>query len=163
MKLIDKKGKLFGVVNILDLFILLMVLAFAAGGIYLYKTTKTEQEYLPTEKIEFDIEFKGISMEKADAIKIGQSVTETRSGITLGTIFDKNVKESVEIVKDIDKGKFVKTIIPEKYDVTISLNADAAIQPDTINISGWEIKIGKPVYVKFSIVSSGFVTAIRLQ
>lgn len=160
MQLINKKGRLFGLINILDLLIILIAVAVLAGGFYLYKSRNAASSQ-PTTPIETDIELV-LTKEQAEAIEIGQTVTNNQNGSVLGVIYDKKVSEQVSVFSDQNKGEFVQNVVPGKYNVVISLNSDALVEADRITISGLEINIGRPTSIKCGFIGSGYIIGIRL-
>lgn len=160
MGLLDKKGKLFGLINIIDLAVILLVIVALAAGLYVYKSTRPV-ESLPATPIEIDIELV-ISKEQADAIQIGQIVIDNQKGALLGTIIDKKVTEQKGIFGDALSGQFVESVIPRQYNVVITLKSDAVVEPDRITISGLEINIGRPVSIKCGFIGSGYFVGIRM-
>ncbi|HHV59790.1 MAG TPA: DUF4330 domain-containing protein [Clostridiaceae bacterium] len=162
MGLLDKKGRLFGLINILDLAIVLIIVALLAGGLYIYKSHRAETQ-LPTTPIEIDIELV-LDKDTVDAIEVGQPVIDNQKGANLGVIYDKKVTEQKGVFGDATKGEFVENVIPGQYNVIISLKTDAVVEPDRITVYGLEINIGRPVYFKCgsSYIGSGYFIGIRL-
>lgn len=160
MGLLDKKGKLFGLINIIDLAVIILLIVALAAGLYVYKGSRPSDN-LPTTPIEIDIELV-VSKEQADAIQIGQTVVDNQKGAILGTIKDMKVTEQVGVFGDSVKGQFVESVVPGKYNVVITLNSEAVVEPDRITISGLEINIGRPAYIKCGFIGSGFFIGMRI-
>ncbi len=160
MQLIDKKGKLFGKINILDFLIILLAVVVLVGGLYIY-TSRKAVDNQPTTPIEIDIELV-LTKEQEEAIEVGQTVTNTKNGAVVGIIYDKKVSEQIEIFSNQIKGEFVQSVVPGRYNVVISLNSNALVEADRISISGLEINIGRPISIKCGFIGSGYFIGIRL-
>jgi len=70
MKIIDSKGKLFGLINILDLAILLILVA-SAFIFYNAATQLHDFKYDENKMFKIEVLCQGISLERADVIKVG--------------------------------------------------------------------------------------------
>ncbi|NLO41047.1 MAG: DUF4330 domain-containing protein [Ruminiclostridium sp.] len=71
MKIINEKGKLFGIINIIDLALLLVIAALAVGAVLYMKREGSPVAELPTKDYYVTILCRENRQEVVDAIKVG--------------------------------------------------------------------------------------------
>ena len=163
MALIDKKGRLFGKVNIVDLIIILVILSLI-GGIYFVFFGGSDKQVVETSKIVYEFEITNVNKDFFDAITPGDPIRDNIRGNEIGTVVSKVFRKATMLNEDLINGKYVIVEVPDAYDVVITIEGKANITPANIIVGGAEIKIGK----KFSIkgkgyANQGFVTKITLE
>lgn len=93
MKLIDREGRIFGKISVIDVLVIAVVLVLAVA-LYV-KNTKTETSSLITEQtIIFQVKAQGLDNYIADAIRVGDYVYDrsySSGGRPLGRITDVQV------------------------------------------------------------------------
>ncbi|SHJ61843.1 DUF4330 domain-containing protein [Paramaledivibacter caminithermalis] len=143
---IDSKGKLFGMINIIDLTVILFIGILIAGGAYKLSSLKNmsiEDQKQISVTIEFEEETKGL----VDAIKEGDILFDSVRGTEFGRVIGKNIKPHQELVINKD-GKVEYKEIPESFDGQIKLNSMAFIDEDGILIATKPIYIGSEIRLK---------------
>ena len=121
--LIDKNGKLFGKISIIDLLVILAFLvAFAGFGIRFLGpasesvTNRTSLTYV--------VKIEDIREYTVNAIKKMGVVTDNKSKSKIGEIIE--VREMPRVEQELnDSGKRINVIVPEKYDVEVTIKTDA--------------------------------------
>lgn len=145
MRIIDEKGKLFGIINIIDLTVLLIIVLLVGGGI---KRAKTKPELITeTKKALITVEVSEIRKPTVDALVVGDSFYHYDKGVLLGKIVDKKVEPYKEAVESGD-GKWVLAEVPEKYVVKLTIEADAKVTPDLVSVEGEHIRVGTQFRLK---------------
>ncbi|MEW6242891.1 MAG: DUF4330 domain-containing protein [Bacillota bacterium] len=147
--MIDKKGRLFGLVNILDLIIIVVIVAMIAGVAYKLTYLGTgpgAQE--KTARVTLLVE--AVRQPTVDAIQVGDVVREYDTSSVFGTVVKKDVREAVEVTTT-SEGKNVLSTIPGKYDITLTLDVTAYVTPDAITIARKETRIGTQVRIKTAL------------
>ncbi len=146
MKLLDEKGKLFGILNVIDLFILLLIGSLVGfGG---YKILKTNPSITATtRKALMEVEIKEIRQVSVDAFEVGDLVKDYDKNTVLGTVVDKQVFQSKRLVTTAD-GRVVEADVPIRFDMVLTLECDAVVSPSTTLIGGQELRIGGPLGIK---------------
>ncbi len=146
MSLIDNKGRIFGKFNILDLFIIAMIVVLGIGGYYKIKKVNPTNIIRPK-----PVELKIIVMEReqigVDIIKEGDILKEYDTGIVLGEI--KNIEvnpAAVEVVTTEGEVKIAE--IPERYDLLITIDAKAMITDNSIMSGNKELRIGNKLVLR---------------
>lgn len=138
MKLIDEKGKIFGVVNIIDLAVVLILVALIGGGalrmrkkpIVTNKTTKATITY----------EVPEVRMATIENLVEGDDLFHYDRGGYVGKI----VEVSYEPFKEpLDKdGEWISAPIPGKYNALIKVEAEVNDNPDVITVGGEQTRVG---------------------
>ncbi|HHY36231.1 MAG TPA: DUF4330 domain-containing protein [Firmicutes bacterium] len=138
--MLDEKGRLFGLVNIIDLAVVLvfgLVLAFGA-----YKFLYVNPSYQPEPKtVRVELVVEGVRQPTVDAIALGDRVYEKNSNGYFGTITDIKVVPAKEVVPTAD-GKLVEAEVPGRYDIYLTLESPAEVSEEYIQITGQQVRIG---------------------
>ena len=146
MSLMDDKGRIFGKFNILDLFIIAMIIVLGVGGFYKVKKVNPTNIIKPK-----PIDLKIIVMERekfsADMIKEGDILKEYDTGIVLGEITDIEVNPAAAEVATID-GEIKMAEIPDRYDLIITVDAKAMITENAIMSGNKELRIGNKLVLR---------------
>jgi|LSQX01.3.fsa_nt_gb hypothetical protein len=160
MTIIDNKGKLFGLINIVDLCILLIILL--AVGFVGIKAVSGSKERKATTRIEYDVELRRNTKEFSFMINEGDIIRDSINGDYLGKVLKKELKPSIEMTENSVEGKFVESEMPDLYDVIITIEANGRITESEIIAEDREIKIGRLMYVKGKgYAGGGYILAIR--
>ena len=146
MSLMDNKGRIFGRFNILDLFIIAIIIVLGVGGFYKVKKVNPTNVIKPK-----PVELKIIVMEReqfgVDMIKKGDILKEYDTGIVLGEIKDIEVNPaSAEVVTTDGEIKIAE--IPDRYDLLITIDAKAMITENAIMSGNKELRIGNKLVLR---------------
>ena len=134
--MIDKNGKLFGKISIIDIIIILAVLIFGiflASKIGLFSNNTTIVSSEPNLRITFYQE--EVNSFTANNISIGDPTTETLQNKNLGKVVDIEVGDSISWGFDKD-GNQVKSTKEGWSLVYIHMETNGALGPNGINIGG---------------------------
>lgn len=145
MKIIDKKGKLFGIINIVDLVVVLLVALLIYGGVTRLKKSPVAEA--DTKKALVTVEISNVRMASVDGIEVGDPLYHYDRGTLFGTIVDKEVEPYREPVESGD-GRWILAEVPEKYVVTLTVEADARDSENVVIIGGEHIRIGTQFRLK---------------
>jgi len=143
MALLDNRGKLFGLINIIDLIIILLVLLVAAGAAYKL-TNKSAQEKTVT--VEFKVMIPFVRPELAQAIKVGDKMV-TGGSYTNVTVKDIQIKDGYSVNVD-SSGQRVESYDPYLKDIYVTNIGTTVLSSAAINMGGQEVRVGKEYYVK---------------
>ena len=143
MKLFDEKGKVFGLVNIIDLIILLLIVLVGAGAAYKY-THKSAQGEIRT--VEFQVMVPCVRPELAAAVKVGDKMVKDAS-YTPVAVKSVDIKPGLSVNLNA-AGQKVIAYDPYLKDVYVVNEGNVNISSATITMGGQEIRIGKDYYVK---------------
>lgn len=128
MKVINKQGLLFGKVSIIDLFIVIFIVAVLAFGFMKLTEEKGSAFVSSTHDYEIDVLFKALYDGFPEEMAVGDEVYDDRTGSSLGTITAIETTPAVDEVEAAD-GSIVKSEIPDRYDVIISLEGQGTYNP----------------------------------
>ncbi|SHH48533.1 DUF4330 domain-containing protein [Tepidibacter thalassicus] len=149
-------------INIIDISIILLVLLVAVGGYKIISSKNNQNQY--ENKVYYDVEFKLKDKNLFDYININDTVKDSKTGSYLGKIVDKKIIKSTKITENKEQGRFEKTVIPDKYDILLTVEANGIIGENNIIAEGTEIRVGKLMYIKGKgYASKGFITGIRFE
>ncbi|MZP29492.1 DUF4330 family protein [Heliobacterium undosum] len=145
MKLVNEKGRLFGIINPLDLLILLAVVALVAG-----LATKTKTIVQTTETaVQFEVVIKKVLPEVAAGLDPKESL------VGGGTFFEqRDVRvESIQVVPSRQsqtnaQGQLTVTDDPYMKDVHLVVRGVSRSATADLRVGNQEIKAGKEYYYK---------------
>ena len=150
MKITNDKGKLFGIINVIDLLIILLAVLIVFVGYKFLSSKVTEPSEQKKQLITVEIIKKRESFCKN--IKVGDAATEVVNNAPLGIVKDVSYKPCEEYVVSQVDGKVKKVNVPERFDakVVIEISADEDIQ------------VGKLLSLRTkSFVGSGYVLSVK--
>lgn len=124
MKIIDEKGKLFGVLNIIDLLIILFAAAVAAVVIMFLSANSTINSQVQSHKI--TIEVLAVEKDLCDAMKVDKKIFDRVQNKPLGTLVDVKIEPAVEYNISRETGEHVKSQLPERYNVKLDIEATSS-------------------------------------
>lgn len=143
MRLMDERGKVFGLINIVDLIILLVILLVAAGATYKF-THKSAQGKTVT--VEFRVMVPHVRPDWAKAIKVGDKMVQA-SSYTSVTVKDVELKPGYSINIDA-RGQRVESYDPYLKDIYVTNTGTTVLSSAAIIMGGQDIRVGKEYYVK---------------
>ncbi len=120
MKIMDEKGRLFGVLNIIDLLIILFVIAVASVVIMFLSANSTINKAQTESKI--TIEVLAVEKDLCDAMKVDKKIYDRVQNKSLGTLVDVRVKPAEEYNISLQTGEHIKSAVPERYNVELDIN-----------------------------------------
>ncbi len=150
MKLINEKGKLFGLVNIIDLCVILIIAIIIAGGFKLFGNRWSSVK--PNGTVKVQLEVAGIRNESVEALKIGDALSFYDENTQFGKIAEKKTAPYIETIQT-SNNELVKTESPDKYAVTLIVECDAYITDDVVIIGGQPTRIGNQFTLKNRTIS----------
>lgn len=142
MKLLDERGKVFGLINIIDLIILLVILLVAAGAVYKF----THRDEGKPVQVEFQVMVPHIRPELAQAVKVGDRMVQSGS-YTNVTVKDVRIERGYSVNVDA-RGQRVESYDPFLKDLYVTNTGSTVLSSAAITMGGQEIRVGKDYYVK---------------
>jgi len=119
---IDEQGKLFGIINPVDLIVILVVLALGIKVLSDYRPLPLQNEKHP---VRLGVVVRNVPSYFAESLVVGQDVFECRTHAYLGKI--KAVSTQPAEVVLTEGGKMVLAKSPIHQDVRLELSRDAEI------------------------------------
>ncbi|MBQ8587909.1 MAG: DUF4330 domain-containing protein [Clostridia bacterium] len=162
MRLIDEKGRLFGKINIVDLcVVLVLLLAVAAFFVKDNSVAKTDKTAVP---VEYTVLIRSVRQPTVDGIEnsIGKSATVTKTGELLGEIKEVTKSEAEAYISSKD-GEYIKTVFPDKYDLTVTITTQGSENAKGIYTAGGkQILVGENLKISTdSVETAGEVIEIK--
>lgn len=124
MRLIDDKGRLFGLVNIVDLAVVLLVVAVAAR-IGLKSRLLRAVNPSTLKPVEVVLLIEDVRPATADAVSEGDTIVNAKSNAVLGELIAKEVVPALKEVETAD-GRLVEAEAPYRKDVYITVRGQGA-------------------------------------
>lgn len=151
MRFIDDKGRIGGKVNIIDLFIVVLVLAVVGRVAYARLSPagwrEVEQKFQP---INVTIVVAAARDATVNAIQVGDNVVDTKTNLPLGVIIAKRV-EPAQVVKELTDGTVIESTSTIRKDIWVTIQGRGRVSPNNIYLGDREIKIGTTVYFKSAL------------
>jgi hypothetical protein len=137
---INKEGKLFGKISIIDIFVVLAVAILAFG---LYTRFYGEETKVSTQKqqIEYTVLVKGVRLGTIEALQQKGPITNTTTKEEAGEITDVTFEEAVD-TRELSNGKIAETALPERYTATVKICVDGSV-----NNSGYYTSTNQPINI----------------
>jgi len=146
MKIIDNKGKIFGLINLIDLIVILVLGLLVVGGGYKVMK-KSPQVITQSEKVIVKVEISEVRQPSVDGIKEGDMLYHYDKGQVFGKIVKKNVVNFQKEAPTSD-GRFVLSDVPGKYNVILDVEANATNTTDVVIVGGEHTRIGAQFRLK---------------
>ena len=145
-KIIDENGAIFGKLNLIDLFVLLILLLVIAGTIYKFNSHSTNING-GAKVIEYQIKIQDVKKSSAKFYTNGLKISDSKTGNPLGTINNVAVSDYYDYVADVN-GIVHRSQKPDKIELLLSVKANAIETDQAYLIGGtYELKAGADIYI----------------
>lgn len=124
-----KNGKVFGKINILDFFVLLLIGLLIVGAVIKFGKFNDRTEETSAQTLEYKIEVKGIRDFTINALESGDIVYDSQTGINIGTITNIE-KKSAETYDTAENGETMTVYNPYRYDMIITIETPGDASKD---------------------------------
>lgn len=161
--IIDEKGKLFGKINIIDLAAIVIIIVSVAAICFKFGFSAHKNVGSANDEITYVMKVKAIRDTSADALKIGDQLTEKTTKKKIGEIIDKRVETAKEVVNKVDGTLTREVEIPGRYDVYITVKGNGIVNDTGYFLDG-AYQLGTFSSVVFSskyIETTGTVIEIK--
>ena len=160
MKIVNEKGKLFGIINIIDLIVIIILVLLISGGV---KRAKSKPEVIgESKKALLTIEIKNARKSIVNGFTVGENLYYNDKDNLIGEITDIQVEPYTK--KVMVEGEWKTKKVPEKYVITLNVKVDALETPDAIVVGEEEVRIGEEFDLKAKkVVASGTILDIEIQ
>lgn len=153
MKLVNEKGKLFGIINVIDLVILLAVILVAAAAVYKFAAPTVGDVVAPKSDMYVSMRIRGamdylnaelLKMQPGDKLVAGNGYIDAEivSVESLPYLSAANTAD----------GKFVTAADPQKYDVIVTVHSKQSKTDPILKIGTQEVRIGRGFILKTQTV-----------
>ena len=145
------KGSKYGKFNVVDFFLLLVILAMIAA-VVVYVVPGISEKLTPgrSSEIAFSIEFKGVDSAFITNIKVGDTVYDAGKNFVLGEVKSVENYASTVLVYDKESGVGVMKEMGDLKNVIVTVRASAAYTDhEGYAINGERIAVGCPYSIRF--------------
>ena len=149
MKIINEKGKLFGVINIVDLLVVLAVIAVAAGIGYKLFATQIADATAEQVAMTVTVRVRGATPFLVEEVQRNSQVGKqmVSNSYVNATITDMKIEDYVQQVTTAD-GSIVNATDPSKKDLVFTIETTVAKGTATPTIGTQEVRAGRTLIVK---------------
>ncbi len=170
--ILDKKGKLFGKISIVDILVIVIVLVMCVGAFFTYQKISnreilTENTGLlsssVSDSLEVTLRVSDVRRMTVDNIQKEDEVFFEDTGKYFGTITDVNTEPATKLIYD-NKGNAIESEIPGKYDVLITMTVPGSrLDHGYYNQDNIRLVFGSEIKIKtLSIMTTPVIENIRV-
>jgi hypothetical protein len=145
--MIDKNGKLFGKISVIDILVVALVLVASVFFVTRYLSTRSSAlnagGALDTLEIKFYAE--EVNDFVVDSISVGDAAKEMAQYASFGTITDIRTAPSITWVSDSDGNLYASPKEDKYFSVTVTLEAKGKIDATGFTLDGTTYFVGKTV------------------
>ena len=162
--MIDKNGRLFGKISIIDLLIVVVILAILAGAyMILFGGSSPIEIAAEGTTIRYQVEMQHETETFSKQPSIGGSVFNSSKNYGIGSLVDIEIYEAMDTVENVMTGTFDRVSMPGFYDVILTIEAQAVVTDSTIKIGQQEVRIGEKIPVKGKgFADYGYVVGLQI-
>ncbi len=151
MKIVNEKGKLFGIINLVDLLVLLAVLVVAAGVIWRTMGSEISETVNPPATVTYEVRARALQARMQPEIdRLLALDTRVIAGSTyvdgariLSVRYEKNIATTTTA-----EGRIVEAEDPSRVDAIFTLEAKVDANAPVIKVGTQEVRAGISHYVK---------------
>lgn len=165
MKVINEKGKLFGIINIIDLVVLLVLILVAGGVGYKFfgdKLSTVTGGESSTKDIVFTVKCYSRDTTVAQQLQVGDELVSlvSKSGAHVTAVSYTNAQETVNTAD----GREVLATNPVKQEVTVTVKMRASGSATIFKLGSQDVAAGKVFTVKTQKVEiNGTVETVSVK
>lgn len=141
--------------NILDIAVVIIILLLVFATFMKFRNYNAEaSENSSLEKIEYTIKIYGVREYTSNAFEIGDKIYDTQTNAEIGKIVNKEIMPTTSYEK-IENGELVKVEVPERYDLTLTLETEGTItQNGYFANRSVELKVGSDKQIETRYVKT---------
>lgn len=144
MKILDKRGRLFGIINIIDLIVIILLVGILIVGFGRKDTGIVSQAETKEAIVTYEIQ--EIRQITVDQIKVGDPVYHYDKGTYIGEIVNVEVRPFTE---EVDyKGKWIDAEVPNKYTANVEVKATIEENDLYYTVGGEQTRVGAQFRLK---------------
>ena len=156
--MIDKKGRIFGFINIIDLAVLLIIVAIIVVGIN--RMDGPQISATETKKGIVTYEISDIRDLTVDRIHVGDPIYHYDKSTYIGEIIEVDVEDYYDVIEG--QGEWINAPVPDKYRATVTVKADIEENDQFFTVGAEQTRVGIQYRLKNKNFSS-FGTCINIE
>ena len=154
--------KLFGVLNALDILIILVLVCAAAFGVYWTKGRQGTQTAAETKTYTYVVEGKAVLEETVEFPVVGQNVYNSSTSEYLGTVAEVWSEPNTETNFNRVTNTYEKVPVPGYCDNYVASTGNGTETDQDITVEGTVVKVGKELNVKGKgYAFKGYIVEVR--
>lgn len=158
MKVLDEKGKLFGIINVIDLAVVLVLALIVIGGVTRMREKPIVVAETSTALITYEVsDIRDITVNN---ILVGDELYHYDKNGFVGTIVAREVEPYREPIEH--NGQWVSAEVPGKYVIRFTVESEVRNNPDVVVVGGEHTRIGIQYRMKNKNIAF-FGTAIDIE
>ncbi len=158
--LIDKKGRIFGKISIVDIIIVLLLIVIVVFGIRFFKTNDKSAS---ATKIQYTVQINKVKEDVYNAIQDNTAVYDSVKNTPLGTVVSHSKKPYEITSVDSINGKYIKNTLPGLYNVLITIEADSYITDSSIKVGKNIIRVNGRLDINTKdILGTTYVVGLKI-
>lgn len=159
MKIVNEKGKLFGLINIVDLLVLVVVLLLAAAVVVKFVLPAASNAIAPESEMVVTLRIRGVMDYMKDQIKEIEpgSVLVAGSDYVSGTKVISIEETPYLAAANTDEGEIKTAADPQKYDIVIKFSAKQNKNNPIYKVGNQEVRVGRGFIFKTQTVEQNAV------
>lgn len=146
MKVIDEKGRIFGVVNLIDLAVLLAVLALAGFAFSRMGPAEDMKSGEVFERMRYTVKVEEVSAFTLEGARVGDALYDYETGSLIGTIVAVRDEPFMEYVVDRDN-RAVAIESADKRNLFVTVEADFVETDRAYQVEDMILAVGRKVLV----------------
>lgn len=161
--ILDKSGKLFGKINIIDLGVILAVLLVVVGVVVRFSGSAGKIT-TQTTNIEYQVRVQSVREQTVNALQKKGRVTNKKYTDVVGEIKDVQVTPAKQRVV-LANGQSKEALLPDRYDCLITIECDGKETKDGyFNSNNEELSTGRDyeIYSKY-ISTAGTIVSVKTK
>lgn len=135
--------------NWVDIVIILIIIGALGLGIK-YFSNRSNDYVENKELVQVTVRIDGVKEETVNVVNVGDIFKDKDTNQVFGKVIDKRVTEARRAVETGD-GTVVKSIVPNKYSIYITLEGNAIVTDDYINLGGRDVRMEGTIFLKSNI------------
>ncbi len=149
-------------INILDIFIILVVLIAAIIGVSFMKNTDEVAVTPNTTKVIYNVKATSCLPEIEEYLEVGATAYDSLKNYNIGTILEYEVTPNEVLVPDVENGTVNSNIREDRVDVTLKIEANATVGEKLITVGDYDLKVGKEAFVRGKgFAMAGYIISIE--
>lgn len=118
--LMDRKGKLFGKINIIDMLALLVIFLLLAGVFYKFVLSGAKSITSNPDLLQYTVSIADVRNYSVDAMKIGDKIYDSKTNTYMGKVIGKEVRAYKDYITKTD-GSVVLAEKPQRFEVLLTM------------------------------------------
>lgn len=146
MKVLNEKGKLFGLINIIDLGVILVIVAIIAGGIWYMNRGEKPVETTNTKDYYITLKCSALGQNVIDAMEVGDRFFYGSSFLDVTIVDIKYEPAKIDVYTD--DGNIVVKEHPTLKDIYVKIKVQSPADDSMIWIAQTHATVGKTIALK---------------